>query len=325
MIQNNPLLAQKLLALEAPKIEKTKESEDAKKEGAKNDDVEMKDDNDPSENQNSNTNSSLSNSVRENGSGMSDMLGSGLFNSLLTSHPQMRQLMEQNPEISHILNNPSALRETMEMATNPKMMLELMHHQDRVIANIESMPGGFNALQRMYRVIQEPMLKATQDQFGSNPFQTLSSSDVNTRHPTGENVAPLPIPWSQSNTNSSSTRTPERNNTGSNSGMDSGIFGSGMESLMQQMLGNSEAMQGILNSPATQSMLRNLSENPDLVSNMIQNNPLLAQKLLALEAPKIEKTKESEDAKKEGAKDDDVEILNHSRKHKRKKKNKRGA
>ena len=30
--------------LEAPKIEKTKESEDAKKEGAKNDDVEMKDD-----------------------------------------------------------------------------------------------------------------------------------------------------------------------------------------------------------------------------------------------------------------------------------------
>ena len=62
---------------------------------------------------------------------------------------------------------------------------------------------------------------------------------------------------------------------------------------MQQMLGNSEAMQGILNSPATQSMLRNLSENPDLVSNMIQNNPLLAQKLLALEAPKIEKTKEN--------------------------------
>ena len=238
---------------------------------------------------------------------MSDMLGSGWFNSLLTSHPQMRQLMEQNPEISHILNNPSALRETMEMATNPKMMQELIHHQDRAIANIESMPGGFNALQRMYRVIQEPMLKATQDQFGSNPFQTLSSSDVNTRHPTGEN-APLPNPWSQSNTNSSSTRTPERNNTGSNSGMDSGIFGSGMESLMEQMLGNSEAMQGILNSPATQSMLRNLSENPDLVSNMIQNNPLLAQKLLALEAPKIEKTKESEDAKKEGAKNDDVEM-----------------
>ena len=57
-------------------------------------------------------------------------------------------------QASHILNNPSALRETMKMATNPKMMLELMHHQDRVIANIESMPGGFNALQRMYRVIQ---------------------------------------------------------------------------------------------------------------------------------------------------------------------------
>ena len=32
-----------------------------------------------------------------------------------------------------------------------------------------------------------------------------------------------------------------------------------------------------------------------------------AKKKLALEAPKIEKTKESEDAKKEGVKDDDVE------------------
>ena len=41
-----------------------------------------------------------------------------------------------------------------------------------------------------------------------------------------------------------------------------------------------------------------------------------AKQKLALKAPEIEKTEESEDAKKEGAKDDDVEILNHSRKEK---------
>ena len=103
--------------------------------------------------------------------------------------------VKQKNTIKYDTPDPSALRETMEMATNPNMMQELMHHQDRAIANIESMPGGFNALQCMYRVIQEPMLKASQDQFGSNPFQTLSSSDTNTRHPTGEN-APLPNPWS---------------------------------------------------------------------------------------------------------------------------------
>lgn len=32
---------------------------------------------------------------------------------LLQSNPQMRDLMERNPEISHMLNNPDLLRQTM--------------------------------------------------------------------------------------------------------------------------------------------------------------------------------------------------------------------
>ena len=60
--------------------------------------------------------------------------------------------------------------------------------------------GGQSALQRMYRDIQEPMLNAAQDQFGSNPFQALSrNNDSSTpRQTTDENNAPLPNPWSQS-------------------------------------------------------------------------------------------------------------------------------
>ena len=52
----------------------------------------------------------------------------------------------------------------------------------------------------MYRDIQEPMLNAAQDQFGSNPFQALSrNNDSSTpRQTTDENNAPLPNPWSQS-------------------------------------------------------------------------------------------------------------------------------
>jgi hypothetical protein len=33
--------------------------------------------------------------------------------------------------------------------------------------------GGYNALQRMYRDIQEPMLSAASEQFGRNPFAGL--------------------------------------------------------------------------------------------------------------------------------------------------------
>ena len=56
--------------------------------------------------------------------------------------------------------------------------------------------GGQSALQRMYRDIQEPMLNAAQDQFGSNPFQALSGNNSSTpQQTTDENTAPLPNPW----------------------------------------------------------------------------------------------------------------------------------
>jgi ubiquilin len=40
----------------------------------------------------------------------------------------------------------------------------------------QSLPGGFNALQRMYRDIQEPMLNAAQEGMGQNPFSALMGS-----------------------------------------------------------------------------------------------------------------------------------------------------
>ena len=83
--------------------------------------------------------------------------------------------MERNPEINHMLNNPDILRQTMEIARNPNMMQELMRNQDRAMSNLESLPGGQNALQRMYRDIQEPMLNAAQEQLSSNPFQASCS------------------------------------------------------------------------------------------------------------------------------------------------------
>lgn len=41
---------------------------------------------------------------------------------------------------------------------------------------VQSLPGGFNALQRMYRDIQEPMMNAAQESLGANPFATLVNS-----------------------------------------------------------------------------------------------------------------------------------------------------
>lgn len=92
---------------------------------------------------------------------------------LITLNPQMQELMQRNPEISHMLNNPELLRQTMELARNPSMLQELMRSHDRAMSNLESVPGGFSALQRIYRDIQETMLSATTEQFTRNPFASL--------------------------------------------------------------------------------------------------------------------------------------------------------
>lgn len=52
----------------------------------------------------------------------------------------------------------------MELARNPAMMQEMMRNQDRALSNLESIPGGYNALRRMYTDIQEPMFSAAREQ-----------------------------------------------------------------------------------------------------------------------------------------------------------------
>lgn len=131
-----------------------------------------------------------------------------IVRSLFQANPQMRQLIERNPEIGHMINDPDILRRTMEIARNPAMLQEMMRNQDRAMSNLESLPGGQSALQRMYRDIQEPMLNAAQEQFGSNPFQALGggNNSSTSQPPTGENSAPLPNPWGNPASTSTGTR-----------------------------------------------------------------------------------------------------------------------
>lgn len=197
---------------------------------------------------------------------------------LIESNPQMRQLIERNPEIGHMLNNPNIMRQTMEVARNPAMLQELMRNQDRAMSNLESLPGGQSALQRMYRDIQEPMLNAAQEQFGSNPFQALGGGAGNnagnneaSAPSSGENATPMPNPWQAPSSGSGSGSSSSTPSSGS------AMFTSpGMQSLLNQMSENPQLMQNMLNAPYTQTMFQTLAQNPELASNIISSNPLFA-------------------------------------------------
>lgn len=183
---------------------------------------------------------------------------------IITSNPQMQDLMQRNPEISHMLNNPELLRQTMELARNPSMLQELMRSHDRAMSNLESVPGGYSALQRIYRDIQEPMLSAT----SRNPYSgTADSGSAENPQQGTENRNPLPNPWggNQSDNNSSSTDAPPNIlNTPS------------MQSLLQQMSDNPSLMSNMMGAPYTRNMLEALSADPNLAANLMGQNPLLA-------------------------------------------------
>ncbi|XP_041621737.1 ubiquilin-4 [Vulpes lagopus] len=232
-----------------------------------------------------------------------------LMRHMIMANPQMQQLMDRNPEISHMLNNPELMRQTMELARNPAMMQEMMRNQDRALSNLESIPGGYNALRRMYTDIQEPMFSAAREQFGNNPFSSLAgNSDSSSSQPLRtENREPLPNPWSPSPPTSQAPGSGGEGTGGSGTsqvhptvsnpfGINAASLGSGvfnspeMQALLQQISENPQLMQNVISAPYMRSMMQTLAQNPDFAAQMMVNVPLFAgnpqlQEQLRLQLP----------------------------------------
>lgn len=219
-----------------------------------------------------------------------------LIHQMMMSNPQMQNLVERNPEIGHMLNNPDLMRQTLEMARNPNMMQEMMRNQDRALSNLESLPGGFNALQRMYTEYQEPMMNATQEQFGGNPFAALvnnsNENNDNNEPQNTENTEPLPNPWGgggRSSTGSRSSTTGNSNNSqnkdqskstpssaGGLGGM-AGMFNTPtMQNMMEQVRSNPSMLRNMMSSPFMQSMMQDMANNPDMAQQLLSQNPMFA-------------------------------------------------
>lgn len=217
-----------------------------------------------------------------------------LMRQLIMANPQMQQLIQRNPEISHLLNNPDIMRQTLEIARNPAMMQEMMRNQDLALSNLESIPGGYNALRRMYTDIQEPMLNAAQEQFGGNPFASVGSSSSTgegSQPSRTENRDPLPNPWAPPSAAHSSATTGTTSSSGSGSSSSSNNPGNtmaaanyvasvfstpGMQSLLQQITENPQLIQNMLSAPYMRSMMQSLTQNPDLAAQMMLNNPVFS-------------------------------------------------
>lgn len=115
-----------------------------------------------------------------------------LMQNLFNSNPQMKKILEENPEIRHAMRDPALLRQMFRSMRDPKTRLEMTRNVDRMMANAESLPGGFDALQRMYHTIQEPLFDAIDE---ATSLSDASAPTSTTPVDTSVNTQPLPNPW----------------------------------------------------------------------------------------------------------------------------------
>lgn len=184
-----------------------------------------------------------------------------LVRDLIMSNPRMQQVAEENPEIGQILTNPRTIREILEASNSPAVMQEMIRNRDVAMNNLESIPGGYSALEQLYREFEEPILDAVQAQLGNNPFDSLDSNPPlrGARLPAHtENRRPLPNPWA-----------PRSNRVSDNADDYDGQFASSSvgDSFASPSLAPA-ADAVVPNSGEVQSMVQQLTGDPELMHNL---------------------------------------------------------
>ncbi|VDP06951.1 unnamed protein product [Heligmosomoides polygyrus] len=199
-----------------------------------------------------------------------------IFRSLLANNPQIQQLIERNPELGHVLNDPDMMRQTMEMIRNPNMFQEMMRNHDLAIRNLQGIPGGEAALQRLYQDVQEPLLNSATSSLAGNPFASLRRGEDSTasrsQRAGQENSEALPNPWG-SGTNPQQTAQATDLPTPFISAL---IGSSGMNSLMEQMMSDPALMQSLMRPEMMEMFRQSVSQNPQVVQQIMEQNPLVA-------------------------------------------------
>ncbi|KAJ7320115.1 hypothetical protein JRQ81_019626 [Phrynocephalus forsythii] len=123
-----------------------------------------------------------------------------LLRQVLATHPGLQQLAEDHAQIGHLLKNPQVVADVVKYIRSPEIRREVDRRCDRMLSNLESMPGGFWVLQHMYQDVEEPLWKGLQGRRtstlpGPRADTNLSPAGGSRIPPGMENRVPLPDPW----------------------------------------------------------------------------------------------------------------------------------
>ncbi|KAM5256104.1 ubiquilin-4 isoform 4-T4 [Ctenodactylus gundi] len=222
-------------------------------------------------------------------------LGLGSANFMELQQQMQRQLMSNPEMLSQIMENPLV----QDMMSNPDLMRHMIMANPQMQQLMERNP-------EISHMLNNPELMR---QFGNNPFSSLTgNSDSSSSQPLRtENREPLPNPWSPSPPTSQAPGSGGEGTGGSGTsqvhptvsnpfGINAASLGSGMfnspemQALLQQISENPQLMQNVISAPYMRSMMQTLAQNPDFAAQMMVNVPLFAgnpqlQEQLRLQLP----------------------------------------
>lgn len=242
------------------------------------------------------SNPELMSQMMNNPTVQSLMSDPSFLSNMMESNPQMQQVLNSNPELRNALRDPEMMRRSMEMMRNPGMMDQMMRNQDLAMANIENMPGGYNALRRMYEDVQVPMMDAMDGNGNAAGGGNAGGGNTANNNSGARNQA-MPNPWGSSSSSSSGTAanlnpaSANNNNTMFNPFANMPNFGNpnnanpwmsamnnpgaaGAAAGSTQQL---EATIQMLENPMMQQMMNQMMSNPEAVRGMMESNPMMRQ------------------------------------------------
>lgn len=203
---------------------------------------------------------------------------------MITSSPQIKRMVEQNPELGTVLKDPGTLKQVMDVMKNPNLMKEMIRSTDLAMQNIETHPEGFRILSRMF----------------ANPEDSIynsSSSDIDEKSSTHDtapepNTQPLPNPWCKSPSKSNqSPQSPQSQSSPSTSSCGGFPFpfpnpsSQGTSPFSQQSTTgptnpfnpyglDMETVSSMMQNPQIQGMMNQMMSNPELMQSLMSNSPL---------------------------------------------------
>ncbi|KAF4730943.1 E1 ubiquitin-activating protein uba2, partial [Perkinsus olseni] len=123
-----------------------------------------------------------------------------MLSSLVSMNRQMRELMDDNPELRRMLMDPSIMKASAEAFQDPLAVRELISNTETAVANINAtVPGGYDSLRRLYEECSRGGKECEDDRGGGEPAVAPQIREARDAAEDAEKLAEMSMPpvWAE--------------------------------------------------------------------------------------------------------------------------------